>query len=69
VATLSEIQRQADDLSSEDKESLLSYLLHGLHGAPVGADDTEVRRREEEMDSGRVATLSYEDFLLQARGS
>ena len=66
MVTLTEVQRQADQLSAEDRESLLSYLLHGLHEAPLGADDAEVFRREREMDSGICATLSYEEFLEQA---
>jgi hypothetical protein len=32
---------------------------------PEGADDDEVSRREEEMDSGAVSPISHEEFLAQ----
>ena len=65
MVTLTEVQRQADQLSDEDRESLLSYLLHALPGAPEGIDDAEVLGREEEMDAGKVATLSYDELVQQ----
>ena len=65
MVTLSEIQRQADELSPEDREGLLSYLIQRLDGGPQGIDDAEVLRREEEMNSGQVEALSQDDFLQQ----
>ena len=65
MATLTEVQWQADQLSPEDKEGLISYLLHGLPGVPSGIDDAEVCRREQEMDRGEIGTLSHDEFLQQ----
>ena len=65
--TLAEIQRGADQLSVEERTGLLAHLIHTLPGAPSGADDAEVMRREKEMDSGEVDTISHEDFVAQAR--
>jgi len=65
MVTLSEIQRQADLLSPEDKNGLLSYLLHGLQESPPGAEDAEVLRRDAELDSGSVKELSQKEFLKQ----
>lgn len=65
MATLSEVQRQADLLSPEERDGLLSYLLHHREGAPTGIDDDEVLRREEAMDSGEEQTLSKQEFLKQ----
>jgi len=59
------MQRQADELSPEDREGLLSYLIHRLPGAPDGSDDIEVLRREGEMDSGEVKPLTQDEFLKQ----
>lgn len=65
MVTLSELQKQADQLSSEEREGLISYLLEQLPGAPLGPDDDEVDRRDQEMDSGSVAGLSHEEFRAQ----
>lgn len=65
MVTLSELQKQADELSSEEREGLISYLLEQLPGAPLGADDAEVERRDQEMDSGLVDGLSHDEFRAQ----
>ena len=65
MVTLSELQKQADELSAEEREGLISYLLEQLPGAPLGPDDAEVDRRDQEMDSGTVAGLSHEEFRAQ----
>jgi len=57
------LQKQADELSQEDREGLLVYLIHGLPGAPTGPDDDEIFRRDAEMDSGLVKPMSHEEFL------
>jgi hypothetical protein len=57
------LQKQADELSQEDREGLLAYLIHGLPGVPTGSDDEEVFRREEEMESGIVKPIGHEEFL------
>lgn len=69
MVQLSSIQKQADQLSQEDKKGLLAYLIQSLPDAPQDADDAEVMRREMEMDSGTVKLISHEEFLHQVRGS
>ncbi|MFK7909134.1 MAG: hypothetical protein AB8F34_00885 [Akkermansiaceae bacterium] len=65
MVKLLEVQKQAAELSSEDKEGLLAYLIHELPDPVRGADDAEVLRREEEMDSGAIQPISHEEFLNQ----
>ncbi|MFN6018071.1 MAG: hypothetical protein ACK49N_10875 [Verrucomicrobiota bacterium] len=65
MVQLADIQRQAEQLSPEDREGLVAYLLHGLSGIPLGPDDLEVGRREEEMDAGAVKPISHAEFLSQ----
>ena len=65
MAKLAEVQEQAAELSSEERESLLAYLVHSLPEAPRGPDDDEVKRREEELDSGAVRGLTHEEFLKE----
>lgn len=70
MVQLSDIQRQAGELSEEDREGLVAFLLHGMSGLPSGADDEEVRRREAEMDAGTISPISHAEFLGQVgRGS
>lgn len=57
------VQKQVVELSFEEKEGLLAFLIHELPGPFSGPDDEEVLRREEEMDSGAVAAISHEEFL------
>ena len=66
MATLSQVQQQAAELSGEERESLLAYLIHSLPNAPLGPDDEEIKRREKEMDSGAVEGLTHDEFLKQA---
>lgn len=65
MAPLVALQKQADELTQEDRESLLAYLIHGLPGAPEGPDDDEVLRRDAELESGAVKAVSHEEFLRQ----
>ncbi len=65
MSTLADVQREADTLSSEEREGLIAYLVHSLHGAPLGPDDEEVRRREAEMDSGKIQPLTHDEFLKE----
>lgn len=65
MVQLADIQKQANELSEEDREGLVAYLLHGMSGLPSGADDEEVGRREAEMDSGAIPPISHAEFLAQ----
>ena len=66
MATLIEVQREADQLSEEDRLGLAAYLLAIDRSAPLGPDDAEVDQRERDMDSGAVTPISHEEFLRQA---
>jgi hypothetical protein len=65
MVQLADIQRQTEELSQEDREGLVAYLLHSLAGMPQGPDDEEVDRREAEMESGAVRPISHAEFLAQ----
>ncbi len=65
MASLAEVQEQAAELTGEERESLLAYLIHSLRDAPLGPDDDEVKRREEEMETGAVKGLTHGEFLKQ----
>jgi hypothetical protein len=65
MVQLADIQKQARELSEEDREGLVAFLLHGLSRAPSGPDDDEVGRRDAEMDSGAVTPISHNEFLAQ----
>lgn len=65
MPSLTQVQKQADELSTEDRQGLLAYLIHSLPSPPLGADDHEVMRREAEMDSGEVQAISHEQFLAE----
>jgi hypothetical protein len=65
MVQLADVQKQAKELSEEDRKGLVAYLLHSMSGLPAGPDDEEVERREAEMDSGAVAPISHAEFLAQ----
>ena len=65
MVQLAEIQKQASELSEEDRQGLVAFLLHGFSDGPIGADDEEVERRDIEMDSGEVMPISHAEFLEQ----
>lgn len=65
MVQLVDIQNQAKELSEEDREGLVAFLLHGFTGAPSGPDDDEVGRRDADMDSGAVKPISHAEFLAQ----
>ncbi len=60
--TLVDIQDKADRLSIENRQGLVTHLLDSFSGAPLGPDDDEVERREQEMDSGQVTPISHDEF-------
>ena len=65
MVQLADIQKQAKELSEEERDGLVAYLLHGMSGLPMGADDEEVARRDAEMDSGSISPISHDEFLAQ----
>lgn len=67
MVRLADIQRQADELSNEDRAGLLAHLLHTLENAPEGPTDQEVIERDAELESGVVTPISQEQFINEAR--
>lgn len=67
MVRLADIQKQADELSSEDRAGLLAHLLHTLEGAPEGPADQEVIERDRELESGEVAPINHEEFTSKVR--
>lgn len=68
MITLSKVQEQIVDLSNEDRKELIAFLLHGITDDFPVVTDEEILRREAEMDSGEVETVSYDDFVRIVRG-
>ena len=62
---LADIQRQAKELSEEDRKGLVAFLLHGFIDVPLEPDDEEVEQRDTEMDSGEVVPIDHAEFLAQ----
>ena len=65
MATLVEIRRHADQLSDEDRLGLAAHLLASDRGAPLGPDDAEIDRRDQEMDTDAVIPITHSEFLRQ----
>lgn len=65
MVQLADIQKQAKELSEEDRKGLVAFLLHGFNGVPSGPDDEEVGERYSDMDSGVVKPISHAEFLAQ----
>lgn len=65
MVQLVDIKKQAKELSEEDREGLVAFLLHGFTGVPSGPDDEEVGRRDLDMDSGAIKPMNHAEFLAQ----
>jgi len=52
MRTLMELQKEITALGEEERSGLASFILSSLPNAPLGPDDEEVTKRENEMDSG-----------------
>lgn len=62
MKTLTEVKRDADELSNEDQAGLATHILAKLSGVPLGADDDELARREAEIDDGSAKMLTHEQL-------
>jgi hypothetical protein len=65
MSSLIEIQKEADQLSIEERAGLVTHLLASLPSGPLGADEEEADRRDEEMDSGAVKPISHAQFVSE----
>lgn len=62
MRTLMELQKEITALGEEERSGLASFILSSLPSAPLGPDDEELAKRENEMDSGKVPPISYAEF-------
>lgn len=67
MVKLADIQKKTDELSSEDKEGLLAYILQALDTAPEGITDEEIKSRDFDLESGSVQRVSHGEFVAQVR--
>ena len=65
MSNLLEIQQQADRLSEEERAGLAAHLLSSVSRTFMGADNEEVDRRDQDLDSGLVTAISHEEFIRQ----
>ncbi len=65
MSSLIEIRKDADNLSLEERAGLVAHLLASLPAGPLGGDDEEADRRDEEMDSGAVKPISHAQFVSE----
>jgi hypothetical protein len=65
MATLTDVQTEADGLTLEEKAGLIARLLDSFPNVSAGPDDEEVAKRVAEMDSGEVVPLTHEQFLSE----
>jgi hypothetical protein len=62
MKTLVEVINDAEQLSLEDQAGLTTYLLSKQNGAPLGPDDSEIARRDREIDTGKAKLLTHDDL-------
>ena len=62
MRTLMELKKEITALGEEERSGLATFILSSLPNAPRGPDDEEVAERENEMDAGKAAPISYADF-------
>ena len=64
--SVADIKNAVAELPEQDRAELAAWLLDSLPAASFGDDNDdglqEATRRREELDSGRVAPLSAEEF-------
>ncbi len=68
---LSDLLREIDELSSGERAQLLAYLIERLE-APADVDvraawQAESERRLDEIESGKVRTISGAEFIAEMR--
>ena len=65
MQSLIHVREQVNELSAEDRQGLLAYLIHSLPSPPLAPDDHEIMQREAEMDAGEVLAISHQQFLSE----
>ena len=71
--SVSEIEREASQLSSEERARLIGFLIETLEPADEGdieaAWEEEVLARSKEIEEGRVVPVSADEALERVRRS
>jgi hypothetical protein len=62
MKTLAQVLPDVDQLSEEEQAGLAAHLLANLRGAPLGADDKELSRREAEIDAGTAEFITFDEL-------
>jgi hypothetical protein len=60
---LAEIEQEALALPDRERASLAAKLIGTLPFPEADVSDDEVERREREMESGHVTSISHEEFV------
>ena len=72
TALLEKIEREAKELSREDRERLASDLIAGLDNVPLSEVDQawidEAERRYDDWKAGRTTALPAEQAIAEMRG-
>jgi hypothetical protein len=64
---LAEIEHEALALPDRDRASLAAKLLDTLPPPGTDVSDEEVEQREREMELGRVAAISHQEFVRRVQ--
>lgn len=64
---LAEIEQEALALPDRERASLAAKLLNTLPLPEADVSDEEVERREQELESGKVAPISHEEFVRRVQ--
>lgn len=62
MLSLMELQQEIEELGTEERAGLASFIISSLPKAPLGPDNEELMKREIEMDSNSTSTISYDEF-------
>jgi putative addiction module component (TIGR02574 family) len=62
---VAEIEQEALALPDRERASLAAKLIGTLPFPGAEVSDEEVERREQDLESGRVAAISHEEFVRQ----
>lgn len=64
---LAEIEQEALALPERERASLAARLLETLPPPGTDISDDEVERREQELESGKVAAISHEELVRRVQ--
>lgn len=64
---LAQIEQEALALPEHERACLAAKLLDTLPPPGTDVSDDEVERREQELDSGKVAAISHEEFVQRVQ--